>query len=154
MARFNVNNRTQGGAVRQNTDIERAESSWREAELAVKSAMQELGRAYFEANKDHAEAEYYEQVTHIQKCMENEILWHQYRLSLEGKLQCEKCGAVITSNSLFCNQCGNPVRAWDFSSLCIEVSINENTANQSVCRKCGKPLVAGAAFCEACGAEV
>lgn len=101
MARFNVNNRTQGGVAPQNPNIERAESSWREAESSVKSAMQELGRAYFEANKDHAEAEYYEQVTHIQKRMENEILWHQYRLSLEGS--CSVKNAVRLSHQTVCS---------------------------------------------------
>lgn len=154
MAKFNTNNRIQGGGSPQNPDIERAEANWREAEVSVKNAIQELGRAYFDAYKDRAESEYCEQVAHIKKCMENETLWHQYRLSLEGKLQCEKCGTVITSNSLFCNQCANPVRAWDFSSLGVGASTGAPAVNNGVCRMCGRPLVAGAAFCEACGAEV
>lgn len=154
MRKFNVNNYVKGTATIQNSDIEHADANWREAGSTVKNALQELGKTYFEANKDNAEAEYYEQITHIQKCMDKENLWHQYRLSLEGKLQCEKCGAVITSDSLFCNQCGSSIQGWDFSGLGVGVSVREDTADTAVCRGCGAPLIAGAAFCEVCGTKV
>lgn len=154
MGKFNVNSNMKGNAVMQNSDIERADAGWHEAEFMVKSALQELGKTYFEANQDNTEAGYYEQITNIKQCMDNEILWHQYRLSLEGKLQCEKCGAIITSDSLFCNQCGNAIRGWDFSGLGVENFAGKNTADVAVCRGCGKPLVSGAAFCEVCGTRV
>ena len=154
MGKFNVNNHMRGAAAAPNPEIEHADSNLREAGISVQNAVCELGRAYFEANKDNAEAEYYEQVAHIKNCMDHEKLCHQYRLSLEGQVQCEKCGTIVTSNSLFCNQCGSSIQAWYFSGLGIGNSVNKNTANAPVCRACGKPLVAGAAFCEICGAKV
>lgn len=154
MGKFNVNNHLKETVATQNSDIGRADANWREAEFSVKNALQELGKAYFEANQDNMEAEYYKQITNIKKCMDNEILWHQYRLSLEGKLQCEKCGSIITSDSLFCNQCGNSIRAWDFSGLGVEALTGKNVADAVVCRGCGNPLISGAVFCEVCGTKV
>lgn len=154
MKTFDVNKFMQGTTVVQNPKIEYADSNLHEAGLKVKNAMQELGKAYFDANRENTEAEYYEQITCIKKCMDNEILWHQYRLSLEDKVLCENCGAVNPFNSLFCNQCGNNIRAVDFSVLGVDPSVRENTSNTVVCRVCGKPLVSGAAFCEVCGTKV
>ena len=154
MKTFDVNKFMQGTTAVQNPQIEHADTNLHEAGLEVKNAMQELGKAYFDANRDNTEAEYYEQITYIKKCMDNEILWHQYRLSLEDKVLCENCGAVNPFNSLFCNQCGNSIRVVDFSVLGVEPSVRENTANTVVCRACGKPLVSGAVFCEVCGAKV
>lgn len=151
MKTFDVNKFMQGTTVAQDPQIAHADANLQEAGLNVKNAMQELGRRYFDANKDNPEAEYYEQITCIKKCMDNEILWHQYRLSLEGKVLCENCGAVNPFNSLFCNQCGSSIRAVDFSVLGVEMSVMENPVNTAVCQICGSQLVAGAMFCEKCG---
>lgn len=154
MKNFDVNKFIPRSAEAQNPKIEHAESNLYDAGLNVKNALQELGRAYFDANKDNMEAEYYEQITHIKKCMDLEVLWHQYRLSLDGKVLCENCGADNPLNSLFCNQCGNSIPAVDFSVLGVEPSVKEYPADMAVCRACGKPLVSGAVFCEACGTKI
>lgn len=154
MKPFEINKFTQGAAVARDPKIEHAESNLREAGLNVKNAIHELGRAYFDANKDNTEDKFYEQIAHIKKCMDNEILWNQYRLSLEGKVLCENCSAVNPFNSLFCNQCGSGIHAADFSVLGVEMSVKENPVNTAVCRACGKPLVSEAVFCEACGTKV
>lgn len=138
----------------QSPEIIRADTVCYEANQAVKNAIQELGKAYFEANKNNSESEYFARVKQIQKCMDNEKLCHQYRLSLEGKTQCEKCGAVITSDSAFCNKCGSTMTQWDFSSLTGGVFQMGSASNIGLCPTCGKPLAAGAAFCEVCGTKV
>lgn len=137
-----------------NPEIFRADTACREANQAVMNALQELGKVYFEANRNNSESEFFEQVTQIQKCMDNEKLCNQYRLSLEGRIQCEKCGAIVTSDSAFCNKCGSRITQWDFSSLTGEKSKIENPSNAPLCPKCGKMLVAGAMFCEECGTKV
>lgn len=154
MGVFEVKRQMQGGTTTQNPEIIRADAACREANQAVMDAIQGLGQAYFEANKDNSKAEFFEQVTQIQKCMDNEKLCHQYRLSLEGRIQCEKCGAIITSDSAFCNKCGSSITPWDFSSLTGGVHQMGSTSNIALCPKCGKPLVADAAFCEVCGSKI
>ena len=69
-----------------------------------------------------------------------------------GKTLCEHCGAIITSDSAFCNKCGGKIEPRDFSA--IGAGPDEHEAMQSLCPTCGSPLVEGAVFCEKCGNRV
>ena len=156
---FQGENQMQGGmpqeaAAGQNPEIAFADTNCKEAENVVHSAIQDLGRMYFEAYKDDPGAEYAEIIARIKKNMETEQLWRQYRLSLEDKTQCEKCGTVVTSDSLFCKKCGSSIPSWDFSSLGVEAFKMRSGLNMGSCPNCGRPLVAGAVFCEGCGTKV
>lgn len=130
-------------------EIQQAEKNCNMAESAVNAAMLALGKKYYEENKENSASEYAEQITEVTECIKKESLWKQYRLTLEGKMKCEKCGAIITSDSAFCNKCGTSIKPLDFSSLGINSPDTSNTINS--CPSCGAPLVSDAMFCEKCG---
>lgn len=50
--------------------------------------------------------------------------------------KCEKCGAELAEDAVFCHECG------------------ARAARTAVCAKCGKELRAGAKFCDGCGTPV
>ena len=51
-------------------------------------------------------------------------------------MKCEKCGAKITADMMFCGECGHPVK-------------NENIGSN--CPKCGNPIATDDMFCGECG---
>ncbi len=130
---------------------EKAEQELLAAKKALEEAFLVLGKKYYESKRENAEDEFAAEMNSIKECAEKERLWNQYKLSLEGKMLCDNCNAVITSDSLFCNKCGTPVKQPDFSKIGIEK--NEKAAEEpsSVCPSCGGTLTPGAKFCIKCG---
>ncbi len=135
-------------------EIQQTEQSCRSAENAVNDALLALGKQVYESNKEKDTSEFGEQISQVTECIKKSELWKQYRLTLEGKMKCEKCGAIITSDSAFCNKCGASIEAPDFSSLGINNSIPTPTTVSNTCPKCGAALVSDAAFCEKCGTKI
>lgn len=137
--------------------IREVENSWMMVKKSMNDAIYELGKAYFEANKDNTASEFAAQIETLNNKAKEEYIWHQYRLSLEGQRMCDKCNSFITADSAFCNRCGAPVTPLDFSSI-LGTTNNVQAANNSnqgqSCPKCGKKLVEGATFCEACGTRI
>lgn len=138
--------------------IREAENRWIQAKKSIDDAVYELGKAYYEANKENTASEFAAQIEAINAKMKVEYTWHQYRLSLDGQRMCDSCKSFITADSAFCNRCGAPVTPIDFSTI---LGTNQNApqaadnAGQGLCcPKCGKKLVAGAMFCEACGTKI
>lgn len=159
MIPFNDLYNSKQGIENVSPEIKMAEQKCNEAENAVNDAMLALGRQYYKANKDNAESEFAEQIAQITECTKKVTLWSQYRLTLEGKMKCESCNAIITSDSLFCNKCGTRVEAMDFSNLEIDTAPSEETVfapvvDNNVCPACGAPLVSNALFCEQCGQKI
>ncbi len=136
------------------TPIMQADQNYKRAGDAVKASLLALGQQYFDANKDNGNSEFFDQIETVKECMEKEKLWHQYRLGLEGKTQCESCGAIITSDSVFCNKCGGSIKPRDFSAIGITRVPQVAVPVAKNCPACGSPLVDGAAFCEKCGRKL
>ena len=156
MGLFEGRQPVQGNVTDQGPSIAvlQADQSCKAAKDAVKEAIQALGGMYFEANQNNEESEFYSQIAKVKECMEKEKLWHLYRLSLEGKTQCDSCGAIITADSAFCNKCGAGIESRDFSLIGISQIQSDNNMSSNVCPSCGSPLVSGAIFCEKCGYKV
>ena len=134
-----------------------AENGWMNAKKSIDDAVYELGKAYYEANKNNPTAEFAEQIKNVNNRIKGEYIWHQYRLSLDGRRLCVKCNSFITSDSAFCNRCGATVTPIDFSSILGTTNHMQptNNFNQGTgCPKCGKKLVEGAKFCEVCGTKI
>ena len=128
-----------------------------ECKKSIDDAIYELGKAYFEANKENLTSEFASQIENVNNKIKEEYLWHQYRLSLEGQRLCDSCRSFITSDSAFCNRCGAAVTPIDFSSILgttDNVQSGVNSAQVMSCPKCGKKLVEGAMFCDACGTKI
>lgn len=139
------------------TKMREAENGWMKAKKAIDDAVYELGKAYFEANKDNKESEFAEQIEVINTKTKEEYLWHQYRLELDGQRMCDSCKAFITADSAFCNRCGAPVAPIDYSSILGTANDTQETGTSDPgpkCPKCGRKLVEGALFCESCGTRI
>lgn len=137
--------------------VREAESGWMNAKKSIDDAIYELGKAYFDANKENLTSEFTSQIENVNKKIKEEYLWHQYRLSLEGQRLCDSCDSFITADSAFCNRCGAAVTPIDFSSILgtmDNVQTGANSAQKMNCPKCGKKLVEGAMFCDACGTKI
>ena len=133
----------------------KAENGYRNACIATKDAIHSLGMTVYEAEKEKSESPYLEKIKEIKERIENENLWQLYELSLDGKTRCDNCGAVITSDSVFCNKCGSSVSKIDFSQIGISAPVTgDSNINQMSCPSCGHPISEGMAFCEKCGARI
>lgn len=146
-----------GGKPENAADIQKAENGWSDSKKRINDAIYELGKAYFEANKENAESDFAGYIEKINKSMKEEYIWHQYRLSLEGQRLCDKCGSTITADSAFCNRCGAAVSPIDFSPVIGTSNVLQpETASGQVltCPKCGRKIIEGAIYCEGCGTKV
>lgn len=139
--------------------IREAENGWMNAKKAIEDAIFELGKSYFEANKDNAASEFAEKIETIKNKNREEYMWHQYRLSLDGQRLCDSCNSIITSDSAFCNRCGAAVAPIDFSDILGTTTEKNNQSEASseqviYCHNCGKKLVEGVIFCDSCGTKL
>ena len=125
-----------------------------EASAATENAIMTLGRDYYEETKDSPDPKFSEKIEKIKTCMATEKLLSQYKLSLEGKMLCDSCGATITSDSVFCNKCGASVSLPDFSSIDIGDFREKAPDGQRFCPNCGAPFLSDAVFCERCGQKL
>lgn len=133
----------------------KAEEGLKVAKENTKSSIFELGEAYYAANKDKEDGEFFSLVSKVKECVEKEKLWKLYQLDLEEKTQCEHCGAIITSDSAFCNKCGGAIKPRDFSSIIKkDEPIPEDNNTTNTCPVCGNISPEGAIFCEKCGTKI
>lgn len=133
-------------------EILQADQSCQHAENAVNDALLVLGRKVYDTYKNTSDSNFNEQVAQVTDCIKKSELWKQYRLTLEGKMKCDKCAAIITSDSSFCNKCGTRIEPLNFDSL--GISTHKPVATTNTCSSCGAPLVDGAMFCEKCGCKI
>lgn len=134
-----------------------AENGWMKAKKEIDNAVYELGKAYFEANKDNTASEFAEQIQKINTKNKEEYLWHQYRLFLDGQQMCDSCKSFITADSAFCNRCGAPVIPIDFSPIlgtANDTQVTGDSDPKPKCPQCGRKLLEGAMFCEGCGTKI
>lgn len=137
--------------------IREAEHGWMKAKKSIDDAIYELGKVYFEANKENPTSEFATQIEDVNHKITEEYLWHQYRLSLDGQRLCDSCHSFITSDSAFCNRCGAAVTPIDFSSILgttNHMQSGDNSAQRICCPKCGTKPAEGAIFCEICGTKI
>ena len=133
-------------------EIQQAEQNCQRAENAINDALLVLGRTVYETYKNTSGYEFNEQVTQVTECIKKSELWKQYRLTLDGKMKCDKCSSIITSDSAFCNKCGTKIDPLNFDSL--GISTTKLVDSPNMCTSCGAPLVDGALFCEKCGCKI
>lgn len=101
----------------------------------------ELGRAYYEQNKDNPDGPFEEIVRQILRC-EQEIRIRSERLiSLKGMMYCPSCDAVIGMGDDFCSKCGAP----------LPTVKQEKAEDMAECINCGAQLSIEQAYCNKCG---
>lgn len=71
------------------------------------------------------------------------------KLAVQGLRKCDKCGFILSIDSVFCNKCGEKQ-----SELVVQQESPQMEAAPNVCPDCGTPWVNGAAFCTNCGRRI
>ncbi len=68
------------------------------------------------------------------------------KLAVQGLRKCDKCGYILSLDSVFCNKCGEKQ-----SEMMLQPETSQPEAPQNVCPDCGTPCLPGAMFCTNCG---
>ncbi len=127
------------------TEAARLNSKVKSYEDLIKEVQLQIGKMYFEANRDNPAPEYMELFQNvinayaaIDKCRE-EIY------ALKGVRGCISCGAEIPNQSTFCPACGarNEV-----------IEATAATVAELFCPGCGATLSSDTVFCPNCGTKV
>ena len=65
-------------------------------------------------------------------------------------MSCSNCGNEVSSNAMFCDNCGRPIEASDAEAA----EAQKEVAAKSYCGNCGAELDGGTEFCGNCGARM
>ena len=74
----------------------------------------QLGRNYFEANKDNPNAAFAETINNIKDSM---LRIENYKVDIrraKGVINCPQCGAEVSTNTQFCSYCGGKLPVTEF----------------------------------------
>ena len=71
-------------------------------------------------------------------------LLEKRKLAIQNQRKCEKCGAILNLDSMFCNKCGEK----------LEEIAPEILTDEPLCPNCKQPIEEGSTFCTHCGANI
>ncbi len=127
------------------TELAKLNSKVKNYEDMIKEMQLQIGKLYFEANRNNPAPEFMELFQNvinaqgaIERCRE-EIF------AIKGVRSCVSCGAEIPNNSTFCPACGT-------KNEFIEVPYTAVT--DMFCPGCGSGLPSDTVFCPNCGTKV
>ncbi len=128
------------------TELAKLNSKVHDYESMVKDLHMQIGKAYYEANRENPAPEYmglFQQVINAQgeaeRCRE-EIA------QIKGLRSCISCGSDIPNNSTFCPACGTKNEIID-----VVVSQPQAAVDSVLCSGCGANLPSDTMFCPNCG---
>lgn len=106
----------------------------------------DIGRLYVRKNtaEEAAGTPYEEMLIKLEKLEERRELLEKRKLALQDLRKCEKCGAILGIDSMFCNKCGQKL-----GEIAPEV-----LTDAPLCPSCKMPVEEGSTFCIHCGAIV
>lgn len=115
-------------------------------ETNLKKVYEEIGKKYYEDNKDNLNNDSYQQYfREIEKIESEKEKIESRKLMLQGRRKCQYCQAIVPIESKFCNMCGEKMP---------EIKVPEKEIEGSDIRKCmncGNTLETDAMFCPNCG---
>lgn len=111
-------------------------------EKQINNLYLQIGKCYFEANKDNAAADYNDLMTGIKDALVRIDKYKEQIRNVKGVRTCSNCGAEVANNAVFCNSCGTQMPA---------VAPVQPVQTGAICPRCGVETVSGATFCTACG---
>ncbi len=127
------------------TELAKLNSRIKNYEDMIKEIQLQIGKMYFEANRDNPAPEFMELFQNvinaqgaIEKCRE-EIC------AIKGVRGCVSCGAEIPNNSTFCPACGTKNEIID---------VTYTAVTDMFCPGCGAGLPSDTVFCPNCGTKV
>ncbi|MBQ5566198.1 MAG: zinc ribbon domain-containing protein [Clostridia bacterium] len=125
--------------VKLSTETVRFNSMISDEERQINGLFIEIGKKYFEANKDNPSAEYADIIDRIKDAQTRIGMYKDDIRKVKGMKTCPQCGCDVAVNAMYCSNCGAKVPA-DVSA--------------SKCSACGTELDGSSEYCPTCGAKV
>lgn len=126
-------------------EVSNLNSQLKNCEESLKAYYVEIGKAFYEKNKDCPDPEYADQFSHIKEAEEAIDHLETAIRRAKGTKMCQNCGAEVASDTVFCPTCGAKV---DDNAAC---NVVVDVVAGAKCPKCGAAVEVGAVFCTACG---
>lgn len=114
-------------------------------EKTIEKMYVELGKVYFEQNKDNVDDKCAEQCNIIKEAVEKIKTLNDEINKIKGNKVCIGCGAVMDADTVFCPKCGT-------KNVVVEPEVVEPEASAiNKCPECGTEVQADSKFCAVCG---
>ncbi len=110
-------------------------------ERQINAFMFQLGKEYFEANKDNPNDPYINIINNIKDAYHRIDVYKEDVRRAKGMRACPNCGRDVAMNALFCSACGSQIPAAPLSDYSRKCSV------------CGADIPDGSSFCSKCGAQ-
>ena len=121
------------------SDVSKLNTAIANEEKKLQANYYHLGRIYITKHGNDYEPVFAETIKAIKESEQNIINYRMQIQDIKGIIRCEKCGAEIPNNVLFCSTCGTPVPP------------KETVPNTVRCLSCGKINSKDVSFCTNCG---
>lgn len=117
-------------------------------EEIIQNVYSEIGRKFYEDNKDKVNMPYQEQCQQIKDAFAEIETLKTTIQTLKGIQVCPKCGAEVKDEAVFCSMCGEKI------NVDPEVVVEEEKEEEiNFCASCGAKLEKDAIFCTKCGSK-
>lgn len=110
-------------------------------EKQINNLFIQIGKNYFEMNKNNASDVYADIMVSITDAQARIEQYKEQIRKIKGISNCPNCGAEVANGSMFCNSCGAKMT----------VAEVQPTAK---CPQCGSDVMQGSKFCDSCGYDV
>jgi len=114
-----------------------------EEERNINDKFLQIGKLYFEKHADDADGEFAEMISSIKVSKSKVIEYKAQIQEIKRVNRCEKCGAEVSANAVFCDICGAAIPKAEPVAAVADKNIR--------CSNCGAVIPNGSAFCTACG---
>lgn len=127
------------------TELSKLNSRIKNYEDMIKELQLQIGRLYFEANRDNPAPEFMELFQNVINAQGAIDRCREEICNIKGVRSCVSCGAEIPNNSSFCPACGTKSEIID---------VPDTAVVDMFCPGCGAGLSSDTVFCPNCGTKV
>lgn len=108
-------------------------------EKRINATYSQIGKLYVELHREDGEEAFSELLGVIREAEEKISSCQKQIQDMKRTMRCEKCGAEVPRDSLFCSTCG------------AQIVREKEPADVPRCDKCGAPITDWMRFCTTCG---
>lgn len=123
-------------------EINRLNTLISQNEGKINNLYYQIGALYVKVHGNDSENEFREMVESVMELQQQNENFSNLILEKKGVQKCEKCGAIVPREALFCSSCG--------SKMPKEEKVT-NDQNYVKCPGCGNLVKKGMRFCTSCG---
>lgn len=134
-------------------DLSKLEEKINQEKEEIKKILFQIGIKYYEEYKDEPN-EYLVPLCNVVDESNRVIIMCEQQINyINGVQICPNCGAKLSLDAKFCDQCGYNLLATDKKEDSEEIKQVENTEIIR-CRECGTEILDDSVYCANCGAKV